>query len=201
MILVTGGARSGKSALAEQLIRERGSRVLYIATAVVTDDEMAERIARHRQQRPAGWDTYEGSTDLGQVIRSRGAQYDAILLECVTTLVTNLMFASDAALGDPDVSPDVVKPDFVRPDFVKIEQHIVQQIDDLIASCRSCPAPVYLVTNEIGMGIVPEHALARQFRDIAGRVNQRLAAAAEQVYLVVSGLPLCLKGGSGLSPV
>jgi adenosylcobinamide kinase/adenosylcobinamide-phosphate guanylyltransferase len=182
MILLTGGARSGKSALAEQLIRERGDRVLYIATAVVTDPEMAERIARHRQQRPDGWDTYEGSTDLGQIIRERGAQYDAILLECITTLVTNLMFAG--------MTPD---DPAALPDFVEAEHRIDQQIDALIAGCQACPAPVYVVTNEVGLGIVPDNALARQFRDIAGRVNQRLAAAADQVYLVVSGLPLCLK--------
>lgn len=185
MILLTGGARSGKSTLAERLIREHGERVLYIATAVVTDDEMAERIARHRQQRPDSWDTYEGSTDLGQVIRTRGGQYDAILLECITTLVTNLMFAG----FEPD-DPDAL------PDFVEVQRQIDQQIDALIAGCQACPAPVYVVTNEVGLGIVPDNALARQFRDIAGRVNQRLAAAAEQVYLVVSGLPLCLKGGS-----
>ncbi|MGS6553028.1 bifunctional adenosylcobinamide kinase/adenosylcobinamide-phosphate guanylyltransferase [Escherichia coli] len=144
MILVTGGARSGKSRHAEALIGD-SSQVLYIATSQILDDEMA------------------------------------VLLECVTTMVTNLLFDYG---GDKD--PD-------EWDYQAMEQAINAEIQSLIAACQRCPAKVVLVTNEVGMGIVPESRLARHFRDIAGRVNQQLAAAANEVWLVVSGIGVKIK--------
>lgn len=182
MILITGGARSGKSRLAEQFAAEQGDKVLYIATSIVTDDEMAERIAIHQQTRPSQWTTHEGYIELGNVIRNKGAECHAIMLECITTMITNLMF---------DKTGDIPAEEM---DFTAIEQRITVEVDDLIEACLSSSCPVYLVTNEVGFGIVPDNLLARRFRDIAGRVNQRLAAKAKEMYLVVSGIELKMKG-------
>ena len=182
MILITGGARSGKSRLAEQFAAQQGDRVLYIATSIITDDEMAERIVIHQQTRPAQWLTHEGYRELGSVIRQRSADCDAIMLECITTMITNLMFDKTG-----DIPAEMM-------DFAAIEQRIMAEIEDLIAACLASPCPVYIVTNEVGFGIVPDNLLARRFRDIAGRVNQRLAAKAKEMYLVVSGIELKIKG-------
>ena len=181
MILITGGARSGKSRLAEQFAAEQGDKVLYIATSIVTDDEMAERIAIHQQTRPSQWTTHEGYIELGNVIRNKGAECHAIMLECITTMITNLMF---------DKTGDIPAEEM---DFTAIEQRITAEVDDLIEACLASPCPVYLVTNEVGFGIVPDNLLARRFRDIAGRVNQQLAAKAKEMYLVISGVHLKLK--------
>ena len=155
MILVTGGARSGKSRHAEVLIGD-SSQVLYIATSQILDDEMAARIEHHRQSRPEHWRTVERWQHLDELIHADINPNEAVLLECVTTMVT-------------------------------------AEIQSLIAACQRCPAKVVLVTNEVGMGIVPESRLARHFRDIAGRVNQQLAAAANEVWLVVSGIGVKIK--------
>ena len=182
MILITGGARSGKSRLAEQFAAQQGDRILYIATSIITDDEMAERIVIHQQTRPEQWLTHEGYRELGSVIRQRSAECDAIMLECITTMITNLMFDKTG-----DIPAEMM-------DFAAIEQRIMVEIEDLIAACLASPCPVYIVTNEVGFGIVPDNLLARRFRDIAGRVNQRLAAKAKEMYLVVSGIELKMKG-------
>lgn len=180
LTLVTGGARSGKSRHAESLVASAKS-VLYIATSQIFDDEMAARIQHHRDGRPVHWRTEERWQRLSDVITPRNNRDEAVLLECITTLVTNLLFASGAG-EDPD-----------GWDYVALEAHVQQEIDALIAACVACPSPVVLVTNEVGMGIVPENRLARHFRDIAGRVNQRLAQAADEVWLVVSGIGVKIK--------
>ncbi|EKZ6368975.1 bifunctional adenosylcobinamide kinase/adenosylcobinamide-phosphate guanylyltransferase [Klebsiella aerogenes] len=180
MILITGGARSGKSRHAESLIQSFAS-VLYIATSAAIDDEMAARIQHHRNSRPPHWRTAERSRDLTPLIPPDNVPDEAILLECVTTLVTNILFA-EGGETDPD-----------EWDYVAMEKAVTQEITQLIAACRACPSPVLLVTNEVGLGIVPDNRLARHFRDIAGRVNQMLAAAADEVWLVVSGIGVKIK--------
>lgn len=155
MILVTGGARSGKSRHAEALIGD-SSQVLYIATSQILDDEMAARIEHHRQGRPAHWRTVERWQHLDELIHADINPHETVLLECVTTMVTNLLFDYG---GDKD--PD-------EWDYQAMEQAINAEIQSLIAACQRCPAKVVLVTNEVGMGIVPESRLARHFRDIAG---------------------------------
>ncbi|KEA50643.1 MULTISPECIES: bifunctional adenosylcobinamide kinase/adenosylcobinamide-phosphate guanylyltransferase [Mangrovibacter] len=181
MMLITGGARSGKSRQAEELAAQAASRVLYIATSQIFDGEMAQRVAHHKASRPAHWRTVEAWRDLGRFITPGNPPGEAILLECVTTLVTNLMF-DEGGEQDPETW-----------NYAAIEAAVHQQIDQLIAACAACPSPVFLVTNEVGMGIVPENRLARHFRDIAGRVNQRLAQAADGVWLVVSGIGVKIK--------
>jgi adenosylcobinamide kinase/adenosylcobinamide-phosphate guanylyltransferase len=179
LTLVTGGARSGKSRHAEALIAH-APQVLYIATSQIFDDEMAARIQHHRDGRPAHWRTAERWQQLDELITPDIAPEEAILLECITTMVTNLLFALGAtAPGRLGLCGDGAGDR--RRNRV------------LIAACQRCPARVVLVTNEVGMGIVPENRLARHFRDIAGRVNQRLAAAADEVWLVVSGIGVKIK--------
>ena len=180
MILVTGGARSGKSRHAEALIGN-SPQVLYIASSQILDDEMAARIEHHRQGRPVHWRTVERWQQLDELINADINPQHAVLLECITTMVTNLLFDYG---GDKD--PD-------EWDYQAMEQAINAEIQSLIAACQRCPAKVVLVTNEVGMGIVPESRLARHFRDIAGRVNQQLAAAANEVWLVVSGIGVKIK--------
>lgn len=180
LTLVTGGARSGKSRHAESLVSP-APRVLYIATAQIFDEEMAARIAHHRQSRPAHWRTEERWQQLSHIITAHNDPDEAIVLECITTLVTNLLFAFGGS-DDADCW-----------DYAALEAQVQQEIDALIAACHGCPSPVVMVTNEVGMGIVPENRLARHFRDIAGRVNQRLAQAADEVWLVVSGIGVKIK--------
>jgi adenosylcobinamide kinase/adenosylcobinamide-phosphate guanylyltransferase len=162
--LVIGGARSGKSAYAEQRALASGLAVTYLATAEVRDDEMAARIAHHRHRRPAGWRTVEEPLRLAAALRREAAPGVCLLVDCLTLWLTNVLLT-----GCED------------------------EIDALLAALPALPGHVILVSNEVGWGIVPENALARRFRDEQGRLNQRVAALAERVTLVAAGLPLALK--------
>jgi adenosylcobinamide kinase / adenosylcobinamide-phosphate guanylyltransferase len=162
--LVIGGARSGKSSYAERQARESGLAVTYLATGEARDEEMSERIAHHRERRPAGWRTVEESLALADALRREAATDKCLLVDCLTLWLSNAMFAQ-------------------RED----------EIDKLLAALPTLPGRMILVSNEVGWGIVPENALARRFRDEQGRLNQRIAAVADQVTLVAAGLPLLLK--------
>jgi adenosylcobinamide kinase/adenosylcobinamide-phosphate guanylyltransferase len=163
--LVLGGARSGKSAMAEHLIRATGRPRHYIATAQIWDAEMKSRVAAHLAQRGPDWITHEAPRDLAPILAAIPAEA-AVLIDCATLWLTNVLLAE----GD-----------------------IPAETEALIAACKACKAPVVLVSNEVGMGIVPENALARAFRDHQGRLNQRLAAEADVVLGVMAGLPFALK--------
>ncbi len=182
IILITGGARSGKSTYAEKLAKEYGSEVLYVATAIPFDDEMKHRIKKHREQRPENWETLEAYKDMDILLENKCPSKKAVLLDCITVMITNIMF---------EVCPDFDK--MVQEDLGAVEEAVNLQMDKLIASARLSGIPFIMVTNEIGMGIVPENQSARLFRDIQGRVNQKLAAIAKEVYLCVSGIPLKIK--------
>lgn len=205
IVLVTGGARSGKSAFAETLARalddgarqaSSGSGILYVATCEVHDGEMRDRVRRHRERRPASWPTLEASSDVGLRLREAVTAMPSpsgVLLDCVTLLVSACMART---LTDWDrISP-------AEADAVETE--VRREIDALLAAARAVACPVLLVTNELGMGLVPEYASGRLFRDVAGRANQQLAAAADEVYLCVSGIPVRIKplreGLAGISP-
>ncbi|MDG2521841.1 bifunctional adenosylcobinamide kinase/adenosylcobinamide-phosphate guanylyltransferase [Caulobacter segnis] len=168
--LVLGGARSGKSALAqtaaESHAREHGGRLAMIVTAQPFDDEMAARIARHREDRGGLWRTVEATHDLPAALENLTAD-DVVVVDCLTLWLSNLMLA---------------------------EQDMETAADALVAAVGKAPCPLWLVSNEVGLGIVPENALARRFRDGAGRLHQRLAKAVERVIFVAAGLPLTLKG-------
>lgn len=167
--LVLGGARSGKSAhaqgQAEALARARGRTPVFIATATAGDDEMATRIARHQADRAAHWRTLEAPLALAEAVEALGSD-DVAVVDCLTLWLTNSMLAPDGH---------------------------EQRIAALVPALAACPAALFVVSNEVGWGVVPDNALARAFRDEAGRLHQALAAVAETVTLVVAGLPLALK--------
>ena len=168
LTLILGGARSGKSTFAEQLAQERFQRPLYLATAECTDDEMAARIATHRARRGAHWSCIEEPLDLAQALQSGVPACDGVLVECLTTWAANVLVKEgEAAFG--------------------------QRREALLAVLAITTRPVILVSNEVGLGIVPEHPLGRQFRDLAGWLNQDLARLAPEVAFLVAGLPLWLK--------
>ncbi len=182
IILVTGGARSGKSTYAEKLAKEFGKDVLYVATSIPFDDEMKLRIKKHREQRPANWGTVEAYKDMDILLEDKCPSKNAVLLDCITVMITNIMF---------EVCPDFDK--MVHEDMIAVEEAVNVQIERLLSVAKRSGIPFILVTNEIGMGIVPDNKSARLFRDIQGRVNQKLASAAKDVYLCVSGIPVKIK--------
>ncbi|WP_028578792.1 bifunctional adenosylcobinamide kinase/adenosylcobinamide-phosphate guanylyltransferase [Desulfogranum japonicum] len=184
LTLITGGARSGKSSFAEELIRSAYTQVAYIATAQIFDQEMEERVRRHRQQRPDHWTTYEESCAPSSVFPLFDNTVDAVLLDCLTVLTTNLILQEQGM-------------DWEAPDQVKlnaIEDRVMLEIENLLAACSRFSGKVFLVTNEVGLGIVPASPLSRFFRDCSGRVNQCVAARADMVYMVISGIPVKIKG-------
>ena len=167
LTLVLGGARSGKSRYAESLITALPPPWIYAATGEALDVEMAERIAAHRARRGAGWNTVEAPRDLVAVLAAHAS--NPILVDCLTLWLSNLMMA-DAA---------------IEPELGRLELALAK-----------AEAPVVLVANEVGSGIVPDNALARRFRDLQGWLNQRIAAQADRLVLVVAGLPLFVKGSA-----
>ncbi|MCL2789829.1 MAG: bifunctional adenosylcobinamide kinase/adenosylcobinamide-phosphate guanylyltransferase [Desulfobulbus sp.] len=183
ILLVTGGARSGKSSFAERLAGGLGQNIAYIATARVLDDEMGDRIAQHQLQRPATWRTHEAPDCPSAVIVDAGQRCDGLLLDCLAMLTANRILAQ---------SIDWESPAPAR--LNGIEASVMTEIEAIVAAAANSRADLVVVTNEVGCGIVPESAMARFFRDCAGRVNQRMAAAAAEVYLVVSGIPMRIKG-------
>ncbi len=162
--LVLGGARSGKSLFAEGLLASHAGGRIYLATAEPGDEEMRARIREHRARRAGDWRTVEAPLDITAVIAAAGRQ--AVLLDCLTLWLTNLMAA---------------------------KRDIDHATGELCAALDRVAAPVVIVSNEVGLGIVPENALAREFRDRAGRLNQAVAARADRVFLLAAGLPLTLK--------
>lgn len=164
--LVLGGARSGKSAYAERLVEHQPGRRIYLATAGAGDEEMAERIRRHRERRGEGWRTVEEPLRLVPVLEAEASGENLILIDCLTLWLSNVMFA---------------------------DLNVEYEIERLVGCLPDLAGPVVFVSNEVGLGIVPDNALARQFRDHAGRLNQAVAAAADAVVFLAAGLPLQLK--------
>ena len=167
MILVGGGSRSGKSAAALQMLRGAGDRIGFMATAEAWDDEMRERIARHKEERGPGITTWEEPLAVARRIETEDGNYDAILVDCLTLWLSNIMLA-----GHFDVEAEC---------------------QALIAAAAKARSKVILVTNEVGCGIVPENALARKFRDAAGRLNQLAATHATEVHWMIFGIGLRIK--------
>ncbi len=177
MIFITGGARSGKSALAEKLALEGGG-VTYIATAEPGDAEMKARIDEHRRRRPPSWKTVEATRGLPGAIQQALEEGGTVLVDCLTVYLSNLLTA------DPNIAAGGA--------MVKLFSDEVEQV---AAACRleNGSGKLIVVSNEVGLGIVPESPLGRFFRDVAGLANQKLAALADEVYLCVSGVPVRIK--------
>ncbi len=183
--LILGGARSGKSNYAERLARGSGRPVLYVATASPGDEEMAARIARHQAQRPPDWRTIEAPANLLDVIRSEARPGDAVLLDCLTLWVSNVLLRE---IGPVD-EIDAIAP----ATWATLETMLVEEAQTLLADSRARDVRLVLVSNEVGMGVVPAFPLGRHFQDILGRVNQVVAASADTVILMVAGLPVDLR--------
>lgn len=173
-IFITGGARSGKSAFAEKLARDLGTSLCYLATAQRLDSEMNERVRRHQERRGTEWTTIEEPIHLSQALARCDGQYQAVLVDCLTLWLSNLLLKYEEAADNP-------------------EERIQEDVQRLKSTLQGMVTPVILVSNEVGMGIVPENALARMFRDIAGSANQAVATLADEVHLVISGIPLKMK--------
>lgn len=163
---IIGGARSGKSRLALELAAKLPGKRAYLATACALDREMEERIANHRRERSAEWVTLEEPLAIPALLGKIAAEHQVLLLDCLTLWLSNLLLA---------------------------EKELDAEITSFLAAISAVEGSLFIVSNEVGQGIVPENALARRFRDLAGRLNQAVAAAAQEVYLVVAGIPLKIK--------
>jgi len=166
--LITGGARSGKSSFALKLAKELHKEVIFLATAQAKDKEMQERIASHKKNRPSSWQTVEESVKVNDILKQYQDFPGIILIDCLTLWISNLLDQ-------------------------KSESEIIAETEKLLQEAKDSPATLILVTNEVGMGIVPPTESGREFRDIAGKVNQLAAAQAKEVYLIVSGVPVKVK--------
>jgi adenosylcobinamide kinase/adenosylcobinamide-phosphate guanylyltransferase len=236
--LILGGARSGKSALAEKLAQVRssaGGAVLYVATSLPTDQEMRERIARHKAGRPANWRTIEAPYDLARTVLANLQNEQVVLVDCLTIWTNNLMFResqTQAYLPETPTFPGVIYEEVVAPrkvhaahstassalepdreeditselqwevafkppapplDYGRLEAAIIAELESLVAQLRERKIGLLLVSNEVGMGLVPPYELGRAYRDLLGRVNQRLARSADEAFMVFAGLPIELK--------
>ncbi len=173
LILVLGGARSGKSRYAQQLAERAWSRPVFLATAEVTDEEMGARIAKHKAARDARWQCVEEPFDLAGALARAAGQGDGVLLDCLTVWLGNVLVKEGAA-------------------------GVAARQQALLAAVRARTGGLIMVSNEVGLGIVPEYPLGREFRDFAGWLNQALAAEADAVLFIAAGLPLALKGAAYL---
>ncbi len=194
IILVTGGARSGKSTFAEELLKEEPS-VCYLATSIVQpgDSEMADRVKKHQKQRSKEWVTEERFKDIGQFLREHH-QYKGYLLDCATLLSINYFYSlmtdeygANYSLIDEKIAG------FTEEDKNNIEAKIMVEWHKIIESARHLSGDLIIVSNEVGLGIVPENPFTRWFRDIYGRVNQYLGKESDEVYFVVAGIPMEIK--------
>lgn len=183
LILVTGGARSGKSTYAERLAHRSGRSVAYVATATAGDDDMRDRIARHQAARPATWQTIEEPLHLANAVRQAASLADIILLDCITVWLSNWLLLQDE-LSSIESTPASV-----------YSEGAIQEIEALLKETQTLNAQqrLVIVTNEVGLGIVPAFALGRVYRDVLGAVNRRLAQEAARVYLLVAGLAVDIK--------
>lgn len=176
LILILGGARSGKSSFAEGLAAKAGSRVLFAATALADDDEMLERIAAHQEARPATWRTVEEPLELAQAIAREAGDAEVVLVDCLTLWVSNLLLARGGEEADASA-----------------EGAVLSEVAKLLEVYRREAATFLVIANEVGLGLVPPYPLGRRYRDALGRANQLMAAAADEVYFMVAGMPLALK--------
>ena len=172
LTLILGGARSGKSDFAQALARQRGGdAVLFVATAEARDEEMRARIEAHRARRPAAWQTVEAPREIARALENGRGAARAVVVDCLTLLVSNVLLANEGGA----------------------EAELIREVDALIAWQRAHSAEMIVVSNEVGLGIVPEHPLGRVYRDLLGLINQRVARQADEVYWMVAGLPVDVK--------
>ena len=188
LTLVLGGARSGKSTFAEKCAKETGGEnVLYVATSETKDEEMKERVVKHRADRPSAWDTVEAPRNVVQAIRQVRSDASVILLDCMTFLVANHLMDAAAPEDDPFDDPSA------DPFDAKIETAVVAEVNALIDYVKEADVELIVVSNEVGLGLVPAYELGRAYRDVLGRANQILARHADEVLFLVAGIPMKVK--------
>lgn len=178
--LLIGGAGSGKSHFAQELALKLGGPVLFVATATPGDEEMLKRISEHRKKRPPDWSTLEVTTGVGKKIVEKIGGARVVIVDCITLLANNIFSQYSDQAGEPTSIP-------------LIEKRLNAEIDGLIECTKGLNAHFIIVTNEVGLGLVPPSRLGRLYRDLLAKANQRLAGAADEVYLMVAGLPLPIK--------
>jgi adenosylcobinamide kinase/adenosylcobinamide-phosphate guanylyltransferase len=173
IIMITGGARSGKSRFAQELAGRLGGNVLFVATGEPLDEEMQARIKEHKKTRPEGWRTLEIPTGVARQLARQIGDADVVIIDCLTLLISNL-------LGE-------------EFDYPKAEKQVLDEINELITGLKKLNAVFIIVSNEVGLGLVPENRLGRIYRDLLGKANQLIARHADEVYFMVAGLPVALK--------
>ncbi|MBA7562822.1 Bifunctional adenosylcobalamin biosynthesis protein CobU [subsurface metagenome] len=178
-ILILGGARSGKSRFAKEMAMNLSEKVLFVATGEAQDEEMKQRIEKHKQERPSNWRTVEVPTGIGRKIREEVGDARVVIVDCLTLLVSNV-------LGQPGNDPEQI-------DTSVVEDRLNVEMKELIGCMNDIAATFILVSNEVGMGVVPASELGRIYRDLLGKVNQVLTEHADRVYFMLSGVPLNLK--------
>ena len=183
-ILILGGARSGKSKLAQEMAQQLGEKVLFVATGAPLDEEMRLRIEEHKRKRPQGWRVLEAGVDVGDKAMMEIGDAEVVVVDCITLLVSNVMLSAG--------HEDSVEPDQI--DYASAEGKVLSEVQGLIRCINSAEAVFIIVSNEVGMGLVPDHRSGRIYRDLLGKANQLLAQQADDVYLMVAGLPWQLKG-------
>jgi len=171
LLFITGGARSGKSHFAQKLAEGIKGRKVFLATAQALDEDMKSRIEKHKEERSSEWDTIEEAYNLNSAIKSCKGRYEVIVIDCLTMWISNLLTQNRFNQSD-----------------------ILREVKDLLINCNLTQGTIIIVSNEVGLGIVPANSLSRLFRDIVGRVHQEIASIADEVYLIIAGIPMKIKG-------
>jgi len=179
-ILIIGGARSGKSHFVQELAQRLGKPVLFVATAVAGDEEMRQRIKEHQRARSAAWSTLEVTTHIGNQISQKIGEAQVVIVDCITLLVNNIF-------------SQYIDQTSEQIDASLIEKKVTSEISELVECINHIDASFIIVTNEVGMGLVPANKMGRLYRDLLGKTNQLLAQGADEVYLMVAGLPVQIK--------
>ena len=172
-IRILGGARSGKSTTAQELARQLGNKVLFVATAEPLDEEMKTRIEEHKKSRPENWRTLEATHNIGKALKKQIGDAEVIIIDCLTLLVSNLLKN--------------------EPDYPEAEEQVMSEINKILAIMKLSQAHFIIVSNEVGLGLVPDNKLGRIYRDLLGKANQIIAQNANTVYFMAAGIPLKLK--------
>ena len=178
--LIIGGARSGKSSFAQELALKSGSAVLFVATAGAGDEEMRQRIEQHRKVRPSTWQTLEATIHVGRQIAQHIGQSQTVIIDCITLLINNIFQQHDQH-NDEEIEAAL------------IEKEVMARIGELVNCIDQSDASFIIVTNEVGLGLVPANKVSRLYRDLLGKANQMLVQHADDVYLMVAGMPVKIK--------
>ncbi len=183
--LIIGGARSGKSRFALELALKLGKTVLFVATGAAGDEEMQHRIEEHQKTRPADWSTLEITTHVGRQIEQKIGRAQVVIVDCITLLVSNIFNQYSNQASEQIDAP-------------LIEEKVTNEVNELVECINQVDASFIMVTNEVGMGLVPTNRVGRLYRDLLGKINQLLAQQADEVYLMVAGIPVRIKPKSTL---